>query len=426
VSKYLIVGNSAAAIGAIEAIRKLDPAGPITVVSDEPYVAYSRPLISYLLAGLVDESRMPLRPPDFYVANNVEPLLGLAVESVRPNSKEVELADGSRLPYDRLLLACGGLPVRPAFMTEPLDGVFNFTTWDDARAIAAYIERERVTRAVVLGAGLIGLKATEALIERRIRTTVVELADRVLSLTFDQTASKMIEAALRRAGCELLTDNTVVDVRRRRDKLSSVILRDGAVLDCELLVVAIGVRPNLQPVRETGLQVDRGILTDRQMHTNLPDVYAAGDVTQAYDLLSEEQRTIAIWPNAMLQGRVAGANLAGGEAEYQGGIAMNAVEIAGLPTISVGLTDPATDDYEVITRATEKEGIYRKVVIKDDVVVGSIFVGDISRAGIVTGLIRDRVSVALFKDKLLRDDFGLVWLPKDYRKHLVEGPGVEV
>ncbi len=425
-SKYLIIGNCAAAVGAIEAIRKVDQRGPITVVSDEPYVAYSRPLISYLPAGLADESQMPLRDPDFYLRNGVEPLLGMRVESLRPASKEVELQDGSRLGYERLVVACGGVPIRPPFMQDTAEGLFNFTTWDDAKAIAAYIEREGVKQAVVLGGGLIGLKATEALIERRLRTTVVELADRVLSLTFDKTASQMIEGALARAGGNLITGNTVVEVRRRKGKVSGVVLRDGAALDCHLLIVAIGVRPNVEPLREAGLKIDPGIVTDRQMRTNLPDIYAAGDVTQAYDLLSAEQRTIAIWPNAMLQGRVAGTNAAGGEAEYQGSVAMNAVEIAGLPTISVGLTDPATGDYEVITRILEKDGIYKKVVLKDDVVVGSIFVGDISRAGIVTGLIRDRTSVALFKDKLLRDDFGLVWLPKDYRKHLVEGPGLEV
>lgn len=425
-SKYLIMGNSAAAVGAIEAIRKTDREGPITVVSDEPYVAYSRPLISYLLGGLVDESRMPLRDEDFYARNGVEALLGVEATAVRPATKEVEVEDGSRLGYERLLVACGGVPIRPPFMEDAVEGVFNFTTWDDARAIAAYIEREGVTRAVVLGGGLIGLKATEALIERRIRTTVVELADRVLSLTFDKKASQLVEQALRTAGCELITGNTVFDPRQRNGKISGVVLREGGTVDCELLIVAIGVRPNLEPVREAGLNLDRGIVVDRQMRTSMEDIYAAGDVTQAYDLLSAEQRTIAIWPNAMLQGRVAGANMAGTEAHYDGGLAMNAVEIAGVPTISVGVTDPTGQDYEVMTRADEQNGTYKKVVIKDDTVVGSIFVGDISRAGIITGLIRDRANVALFKDKLLRDDFGLVWLPKDYRKHLVEGPGMEV
>jgi len=338
----------------------------------------------------------------------------------------VELDDGRRLPYERLLVACGGTPIQLAAMQEGVEGVFNFTTWDDAKAIAAYLEREGVRRAVVLGGGLIGLKATEALIARRIATTVVELADRVLSLTFDAHASKMIENALNRAGCRLITGNTVVDVNVREGKVCGVVLRDGTSLDCELLIVAIGVRPNVEPVRGAGVKVERGIVTDRRMRTSVEDIFAAGDVTQAYEMLSGAQRTIAIWPNAVAQGRVAGTNMAGGEAEYRGSVAMNAVEIGGVPTISVGLTDPETGDYEVITRVEERKGIYKKVVLKDDVVVGSIFVGDISRAGIVTGLIRDRVSVALFKDKLLRDDFGLVWLPKDYRKHLVQGPGMEV
>ncbi|GFP25184.1 hypothetical protein HKBW3S43_01096 [Candidatus Hakubella thermalkaliphila] len=424
--KYLIIGNSAAAVGAIEAIRSQDRTNPITVISDEPYLTYSRPLISYLLAGQVSQENMFYREKDFYEKNMVEARLGEKAISVDPESKSITLETGEKLFFNKLLVATGGTPIFPEVEGRDLGGVFTFTRWDDAERIMEFMARNRIEKAVVVGGGLIGLKAAEALVERGVKVTVVELADRTLSITFDHQAAAMVEGYLEERGVDITTDNTVSLIKGDNSKVEKVILKDQREVQCQLLIFAIGVRPNIDLVRGTSIRVNRGIVVNKYLETSVPDIYAAGDVAEAFDLVMGIDRPIPIWPSAYIQGTVAGYNMAGLPREYGGWFAMNSVEICGLPTISVGLTVPPEDGYEILEDHHPQELTYRKIVLKDDLVVGAIFIGRIDRAGIITGLIKDRVKVTSFREHLLREDFGLVWLPKEYRKHMVSGVGVEV
>lgn len=425
--RYVIIGNSAAGVGAIEAIRQYDRDNPITLIADEPHSTYSRPLIAYLLGGMVSEERMLYRPPDFYQRYDVEPMLGVRVVQVEPRERELTLAGGGTLSYDKLLMATGGIPFVPSVPGSDLEGVFTFTRWEDARRMRHFIEAYGVGQAIVVGGGFIGLKTTEGLLARGIRVTIVELADRILSASFDRTASRLAEAILRREGVEVHTGTTVQEIIGRAGKADHVILREGERLECDLLVFAIGVRPNTALVpREAGIATHRGILVDEHMRTTAPEVYAAGDVVEALDMLLKVRRTIAIWPLAYRQGYVAGCNMAGAEREYEGGIPMNSVEVCGVPTISVGITDPQKDGYEVLEEFNREEMAYKKLVLRNERLVGAILIGDIDRAGIYTGLIRDRAEVGGFKDDLLADNFGLISLPRDYRKHLVTGEGIVV
>jgi len=427
--RTVIVGNSAAAVGAIEAIRQHDPRNSITVVADEPQHVYSRPLISYLLGGAVNEAHMHYRPPDFYDRHRVKTMLGVEVVQVDPEEQCISLADGSRLSYDRLLIATGGRPFVPPLPGADLEGVFTFTQWDDAQRIERYIERYSVETALVVGGGLIGLKTTEALMARSIQVTVVELAEHILSISFDRTASKLAESILRRAGAKIQTGTSVDEIVARDGRVDHTVLRSGERVDCDLVVFAIGVRPNTGLIpEESGIDVNRGIVVDHKMCTSIPHVYAAGDCAEAHDLLLGTRRPIAIWPNAYRQGHVAGFNMAGIEKEYAGGFPMNSVEVCGVPTISVGLTDPREDKarYEIMEEYDSEVPTYKKLVLEGKRLVGAICVGNIDRAGIYTGLIRDGVDITPFKDRLLSGSFGLISLPREYRKHLVVGNGIEV
>lgn len=425
---YVIIGNSAAAVGAIEAIRQQDVENPITVVADEPYHVYSRPLISYLLGGMVDETRMDYRPRDFYTRHRVETMLGVEVTQVNPQEQSLTLAGGGTLAYDRLLIATGGRPFVPPVPGADLEGVFTFTRRDDAQRITRYIERYEARSALVVGGGLIGLKTAEALMARSLRVTIVELADRILSMTFDRTASKLAESLLRRAGAEIRIGQTVKEIAEKTGRVDHAVLQDGERIECDLVVFAIGVRPNVGLIPpEAGIQVNRGILVDRRMQTDVPHVYAAGDCAEGYDMLLGANRLIAIWPNAYRQGAVAGYNMAGAEREYEGGLPMNSVEVCGVPTISVGLTDPPEGDgYEVLERYDRETPAYKRLVLRDNRLVGMICIGTVDRAGIYTGLIRDRADVTSFKDHLLGGNFGLISLSREYRKHWVVGEGIEV
>ncbi|MEW6592590.1 MAG: FAD-dependent oxidoreductase [Candidatus Hadarchaeota archaeon] len=424
-TKYLIIGSSAAAIGAVESIRGIDKDGKITVVSNEPHPLYSRPLITYLLAGQIDESKMSYGSPGLYRKYNVEEVLGKEAVAIRPEDKKVVLNDGSALPYQKLLLAIGGRPIVPEVEGKDLPGVFTFTTLDDARRMDEFIRKSDVKNAVVVGGGLIGLKTAESLIARGIKVTIIELADRILSATFDRKASEIVEAALREKGCELITNSTIWRIPGK-EWVKKVVLRGGAEVHCQLVVFAMGVAPNIELAKGAGIDVRKGILVDDHMRTNLPDIYAAGDVVEALDIVTGTTRQIAIWPNAHLQGSIAGLNMAGKAERYDGSFAMNAVEICDVPTISIGLTDPKEERYEVLERYDKADRAYKRIVLKDDVIVGAIFVNKIDRAGVFRALIKSRENVHIFKDVLLRDDFGLVWLPETFRKHTVVGEGTEV
>lgn len=423
---YVIIGNSAAAVGAIEAIRKAQSDRPITVISDEPHHTYSRPLISNLLAGDLDEARMHYRPPDFYKRHDVRCLLGRRAVSLDAQGKKVLLENGEEIAFDKLLIATGGSPFVPPVAGKELAGVFTFTRRQDAEEMRRFIQTGRVERAVVIGGGLIGLKVSEALVARRIKTVMVELTDRVLGLLLDETASTIAGERLVSAGVDILTGTTVTEISGEYGRVNRVTLKDGRQFPCQMVIFAIGVRPNLALVKDTAIETRRGIVVDEQMRTSLPDIYAAGDVVETWDPLLDEAHPVAIWPNAYRQGSIAGSNMAGSDRRYEGGFPMNSVEVFGLPFISVGLVNPPEGECETIRSFDRQEIYYKKLVIKRHHLVGVILVGQIERAGIFTNLIRDQLDVRPFAEYLKDDGFGLILLPKEYRKHMVTGQGTEM
>jgi NAD(P)H-nitrite reductase large subunit len=427
---YLIIGNSVAAVNCIDAIRGVDAVNDITVVSDEEPFNYSRPLLSSFLGGRIAEDRLPFVAGDFYERHGVNLILGKRAVDLDISKKQVALDDGASLPYDRCLLSVGGTPIVPPIegLDGTVEGVFSFLTIKEAKALVEYIERNEIKDAVVLGGGLIGLKVVEGLMERGVKATVIELADRILATTFDTEASAILEQRLAQEGCTVIKEDTIQGIAAQKGRLTGVMLRNGdTVLDTSLLIMAVGVRPNLELVRGTPVETDRGILVDRHMRTNVDDLYAAGDCAQGIDLLHTTQEVIAIWPVAARQGRIAGLNMCGKRKEFAGLFAMNSVQICDIPTISFGLTNPPEQNgYEVLRGLNKDTGSYKKIVLRDGKVVGVILVRSIERAGVYGMLIREGIEVQSFKEQLLRDDFGLLVLPKQFRKHLVGEVGLEV
>ncbi|MFO8011385.1 MAG: FAD-dependent oxidoreductase [Dehalococcoidia bacterium] len=418
---YLIIGNSAGGIGAIEAIRSVDSKGSITVVSDEPYPAYSRPLISEYLAGERDLNGMLYRPPDFYEKMGTVKMFGNVAVSLDLQARQLELDNRQKVAYRSILLATGGKPIVPPIEGLKRKGVHTFTRLDDAKAIAGETE-EGAKKAVVIGGGLIGISLAEALHKRGIRVTIVELMERILGAVLDEEASKMAENAVRQAGIEIMTGHTVESVIGKsgdEGRAGGAVLDSGDTIECDLLVVAIGVQPNTDLVRNTDIEVGRGILVDRQMAAGFPGVYACGDVAECYDFIHGEERVVPVWPNAHIGGRIAGYNMAGRNADYPGGTAINSLKYFGLPIASAGIVNPTGNDegYEVLSRRDEDR--YQKFVLRDGRLVGMVLVRDIERSGIMFGLMRDGVDIGSCRESLLSDEFGLISLPEDLlRKRL--------
>lgn len=420
--QYVIIGSGFAGIWAIQGIRENDQNGKIIMISKEPN--YSRPLISYYLGGKVKNENMVYRGPEYFQKHRVELKVNAEVVGIDTNAKTVSLKSGEKISYTKLLIATGGIPIVPQIDGINSKGVYTFLTMQDADNIKKYVVEKGIKSAVVLGGGLIGLKAAEALMDLGLKISIIELADRILSATFDEKASKIIQGALEDQNCKVYTENTIEKIIPDSDNtIKSVKLKDGTEIPTQLLIVAIGVKPNLEILKGTPIKVEKGIVVNKYMQTSVENVYAAGDVVQF------DKWVVAILPLATKQGLIAGINMSGGKKVYQGSMPMNSVELCNIPTISFGLTDPKENkqEYEILEKYRPNEQRYRKIILKDNVIVGVIMVKEIDRAGIYMGLIRDKVDVSNFKENLLKDDFGLISLPKDYRKkHLVKGEVLEI
>lgn len=424
--RIVIIGNSATAVGAIEAMRQRDQAAEILVLAEEPHILYSRPLLSHYVAGEIDRARLAYRGTDFYARHHVQPILNARVVEIDPTAHTVTTEAGESYRYGKLLISTGGSPIVPPVQGLGVQGVHPFARLDDAQAILQRVQGGQVKHAVVVGGGMIGLKATDALIKRGLHVTMVELAPRILSAALDATSSDLLARLLGQANVEVLTENTLTAVGCRAGAIESVTLRAGRTLPCDLLVFGIGVRPNAELARAAGIQVNRGIVVDAFMRTSLPEIYAAGDVAEAYDLVVDMNRTVAIWPNAYRQGAIAGAHMVGFERADSGGVAMNTVEVCGVAAMSIGNGNVTNGDHEILTELDERRNRYKRLVIKGNRLVGAILVGHVNRAGIYTGLIRNKIDISACRKSLLNEHLGLISLPDRYRKHIVTGAGIEV
>ncbi len=401
--KYVIIGNSAAAVGCIEGLRKCDKSGSITVISDEKHHVYSRPLISYYLAGKVKPENMVYRKKDFYEKNNVVSILGQKAVSIDPKKKTVSLSGGDSVPYDKLLIATGSSPFVPP--TEGLadqSNVFTFLKYDDALGIEKLIDPQ--SRVVVVGAGLIGLKAAEGLAPVTGSVHVIELAPRVLPMILDEQAAAPVQKRLEENNITFHLGMTVAQVVGT-ERVEKVILKDGTELPCDVLVMGVGVRPNVAEAKAAGVEVNRGIIIDDAMRTNVKDIYAAGDVTEAVDLVTGERKIMALWPNAYAQGRAAAFDMCGSKDDFGGVFPMNAVGFFGLSIITAGVQ--GGEGTQVLAKRNEKTGATRRFYVKDDVLVGMILVGDVDRAGIYTYLMSEKIPLSTLDKPLTDDNFGL-------------------
>jgi NAD(P)H-nitrite reductase large subunit len=399
---YVIIGNSYAAIGAVEAIRRVDRNNKITIISDEPYRCYARPLITFWLGGGATKN-MYYRPGSFYKDNNIEPILGVKAVQINVEDKYVLLEDRRRVYFDKLLISTGGKPFVPPIKgyTSETKNVHTFTKWDDAKALLKLSKRHK--KAVVIGGGLIGLKASEGLNDTGVETTIVELGQRVLALALDEYSGKIANKRLSDNGIKTITGTTAEEILVNSDnEVTGVVLQNGKRLSCGILVITIGVRPNIELVKHTAIKVERGIVTDKTMQTSVPDIYAAGDVVQSYNVITRREEVIAIVPLAYEQGRVAGFNMAGRHITYEGGIGMNSVEIYGLPIMTMGLTNPTNE--EQIEAVYKTKDIYRKLVFEDDRLVGAILVGNVNCGGVLTHIIRSQRNISAFRDRLIKGD----------------------
>lgn len=386
--RYVIIGNSTAAIAAAENIRKLDKTGSITFLSEEEYPAYGRPLISYYLLGKTRAENMSVRPADFYEKLGATLRLGVRAERIDTAKRQVILRGGERIRYDKLLVATGSRPFVPNVEGyEKVKDKFTFMTFSDALALEKKLTPQ--ARVLIVGAGLIGLKCVEGILDRVGSVTVVDLAARILPSILDEEGSAIVQERLEARGVSFILGDCAV---RYAPGLAT--LRSGKGVPFDILVIAAGVRPNVSLVREAGGEVNRGIVVNDRQKTTIPDVYAAGDNCESYDICSGTRRILALLPNAAFRGETAGRNMAGGDAAFDKAAPFNALGLFDTHIATAGV-------YEGETYTDTSEG-YKKLFVKDNKLVGFILIDCIERAGIYTSLIREQTPLDTVDFELLK------------------------
>lgn len=392
--KYAVVGASAAGLSCAKTLRALDETAQIDLFTEEGYLPYSRPIISYYLKDKVEKENIYLQNASFYAENRITVHLQTKIEKI--DGKTLLSASGERFGFDKLLLATGSVPfVPPMENVGAQENVFTFLTMGESERLKAYAKIHM--HAVVIGAGLIGLKAAEGLRALVQSVTVVELADKVLPSILDSDAAPMVQAHLNRNGIETLLGDTVVKANGD-EKITSVTLKSGKTLMCDLLVLAVGVRPNTALAESVGAEVQRGITVNREsMETTVPDIFAAGDCVRSFDILDGQEKIIALWPNAVREGKTAAQYMAGVPAPDTGSFAVNAIDFFGQRICTCGLINSA--DAEVLVRKTDTE--YKRLLVKDGVLVGFVLINCSERAGIYTGLIQKKVPLNTLEGDIL-------------------------
>ena len=398
--RHVIIGAGPAGVAAAETIRTIaDDAAQIALISDEP--AYARMVLPYYLAGEIPEPHVLTGDADYFAGLGVQAVSG-RVERIDTDARTLVLADGTAQPFDTLLVATGSSAQRPPIEGGDEDGVYTFWTLDDAKQVMS--RAQGTPHAVLVGAGFIGFIVLNAMAKLGWDLTVVEAEAQVLPRMLDVQGASAVEGWLTERGVAVHTGAQVQRITRNGAGLD-LTLSGGADIAADLVILATGIRPNLAFLDGSGIRIDGGVIVDDRMQTNVPGIYAAGDVAAGPNLLDGSPAVHAIQPTAVDHGRIAGANMAGQEARYPGSLLLNVLDVIGLHCASFGRwhTD-AADESTVTTVWNPTRPLYRKYVWEADRMVGALFVGQIddvtmlNDVGMAKGLIQTQQSLGNWAD----------------------------
>lgn len=396
--KHLIIGNGIAGINAARAIRGIDDVAEIVMVSDERFPPYSRPMICQVLDGSQPHDKLPLFPEDIYRTLEIEPLLGQRVTVLDVDQRQVQLADGSRESFDRLLIASGADARKLKADGLDLDNIFYMRTEADIRR-----QLEAVSGAgqgLVLGGGLVGFKAAYGLLKRGLKVTMLITSGYPLSMQVDPVAGVMIMDALQTHGLTVQVGVSVTGFEGN-GRVATAVLDNGDRLACDLVIIGKGVLPSLDFVPRDRLKVDLGLVVDDYLQTSAPGIYAAGDAAESIDIARQMRWVNAIWPEAAVQGRVAGLNMAGQRVRYPGSLSRNVMRVYDLDVMTIGYANPGLEDgLRQVRLGGDGLEYYRNLVFRGDVLVGAVLINRIEQGGVLRALIENQVPIRV-PDKVL-------------------------
>ncbi|HIJ90408.1 MAG: FAD-dependent oxidoreductase [Desulfobulbaceae bacterium] len=387
---YLIVGNGVAGTTAAESIRNQDPTGRITILSEEDTPFYYRIRLNEFIAGDIDENKLIAKKDSWYGDQRIALRLNTRIAELDAKGKRLFTADGEELTFDRLLLAAGSHSFLPPIEGVDQCGVFSLRHIKDARAIRSQAENSK--EAILIGGGLLGLEAGNALRKLGKKVTVVEFFPRLLPRQLDTKGAKRLQESMEEMGFTFRLSAMTKTITGSNGRADGIILEGGETLSGQMVIVSAGVRANLELAKNGGLACDKGVTVNDRLETTAEGIYAAGDLAEHQGVVS------GIWPAALQQGKVAGTNMAGGEATYQGTTMSNILKVAGIDLAAAGNID-AEGRYEsqVMTSGT----VYKKLVIENNQIIGCIMVGDTRNFNTITRYITEKRDIGTLKNSLL-------------------------
>jgi NAD(P)H-nitrite reductase large subunit len=395
---HLILGSGVAGLQAARAILGIQPQAKVSMLGREPDPPYSRPMIAQLLEGSVQPWQLDLGlPPEVELIPQDE---ALAVDVSR---RIVQTRQGRSLGYDRLLLASGADPRPISASGLELENVFYMRDRSQVQAMLQALPG--CSRALVLGGGLVGLKAAYSLLRQGLQVTMLIGSQYPLSQQVDPFTGSLVLDKLKQNGLEVKVGLEVTRFMGRDNKLVGAELSDGSQQECQLAVVGKGVDPAIGFLQGTGIEADLGVLVDDRLRTSVQDIFAAGDVAEHLDLARGRPWVNAIWPEAAEQGRVAGLNMAGQDVGYPGSLSRNVLRIFDLDIFSCGVVNPEDEqDCQILEDYNPGRGTFRRLVLSSDRLLGAVCVNQIQQAGILMQLIRSGMQLQCRPKELLRTD----------------------
>lgn len=416
---FVIVGSGIGGLAAAEAIRQRDSTAHIRMISEEPHDFYSRPGLAYLLRGDIPERQLFNRSREEIRALKLDRITA-RVETLEVGLHQLLLDDGQRLRYDRLLLATGATAVPPSFSGGDLAGVVKLDSLNDTRHILKLAGRGKT--AVVVGGGITALEIVEGLLARRVRVHYFMRGDRYWADVLDEVESHIVMSRLKEEGATIHTNTQVKEAFGRRGRLTAVETLDGDTVHCDLLAVAIGVKPRIELAIQAGLNVDRGVIVNPYLQTSAPDVFAAGDIAQVRQADGKRLPMDVLWPTALAQGRVAGANMTGERIPYVKDVPFNVTQLAGLKVTIIGAVGKKMDkdkDKDLLTIArgdsqgwrmltesyavSEQEGVNRvRLMVGERAIVGALVMGDQTWSRPLERLVKGRADISVIRPILAK------------------------
>lgn len=389
-TNHVIIGNSAAAISAIKAIRENEPQSLISLVSAENCYAYSPVLLTYYMAGKISREQVFLTGSDYYKKAGVHLILNNRAENIDVGRSQVTLANNDTLSYDKLLIATGSSAKKLEVGGDELPGVFTLKTIRDADNILSYTHDKN--HIAIIGGGLIGLQAANALVNAGRKITLIIGSGQPLSQNVDGECSRFITRGIRQSGLSVLFHTQVKRIVKDTTRLG-IQLSTGECLPVDAAIVGKGVTANTRLAKTAGIQVNRGIVVDSRMKTSLSDIFAAGDVAEGLNQLNGQQQIIATWVNACTQGKTAGINMSGGDLTCFG-LNGNVCNILGKPVASAGITNPDSNRHRSKYHTHPSGLFYRNIIFNEaDEIVGAVMMGMVQDIGVIRNMIINRVSV---------------------------------